>query len=97
MEEAGAPTIKRVGLKVTGRGIIREEQTIYVEERIRTGRPQRNRPHHFRHTLSVPGRTGRHGLIDREYAEVGNKLIVDVRGRMVEVEIVPLPFYTRAK
>lgn len=30
MEEAGAPKIKRVGLKVTGRGIIREEQTVYA-------------------------------------------------------------------
>ena len=31
MEEAGAPKIKRVGLKVTGRGIIREDQTVYAE------------------------------------------------------------------
>lgn len=97
MEEAGAPTIKRVGLEVTGRGIIREEQTIYVED---ASAPDGKKE--IGHTTSGThcpflGKPVGMALIDKEYAEVGNKLIVDVRGRMVEVEIVPLPFYTRAK
>ena len=36
-------------------------------------------------------------LLDARYTEVGTKLEVDVRGRKVEVEIIPLPFYKRAK
>ena len=30
MEERGEPKITRIGLKVTGRGIIREHQDIYI-------------------------------------------------------------------
>ncbi len=33
MEERGSPKITRIGLKVTGRGIIREHQDIYVGDR----------------------------------------------------------------
>ena len=33
MEERGEPKITRIGLKVTGRGIIREHQDIYVGEK----------------------------------------------------------------
>ena len=73
MEEAGAPKIKRVGLKVTGRGIIREEEPVFVGDKqigmttsgTHSGRSQRNRSHHFRHPLPIPGRTGRHGT-DRQ-------------------------------
>ena len=33
MEERGEPEITRIGLKVTGRGIIREHQDIYIGEK----------------------------------------------------------------
>ncbi len=33
------------------------------------------------------------GYLNIEGIELGKKLDVDVRGRKVEVEIVPLPFY----
>ena len=36
-------------------------------------------------------------LIDPKFAEIGTKLQVDVRGRKVDVEVVELPFYKRAK
>jgi len=36
-------------------------------------------------------------LVDAEHAEVGTKLHVEVRGRKVDVEVIPLPFYKRAK
>jgi aminomethyltransferase len=35
--------------------------------------------------------------LPRELAEPGTKLEVNVRGRMVPVEVVKLPFYRRAK
>ena len=34
-------------------------------------------------------------LIDTEFAEVGTKVEADVRGRRVEAEVAPLPFYKR--
>ena len=85
MEEAGAPKIKRVGLKVTGRGIIREDQTVYAEDASGSGRPTKKSvtplPAPIAHSWA--NRCGM-ALIDKEYAEVGTKLIVDVDGRMVE-------------
>ena len=36
-------------------------------------------------------------LLETDYTDVGTKLQVDVRGRMVDVEVVALPFYKRAK
>ena len=90
MQAKGEPKIKRVGLKVTGRGIIREHQDVMADGK-RIG-----------HTTS-----GTHcpyinypvgmALIDKEYAEIGKKFEVEVRGRKVEVEVVSLPFYKREK
>ncbi len=83
-------TRKRVGLKVTGRGIVREHQDVYADG-ICIG-----------HTTS-----GTHcpylgcpiamALIDIAHTEIGTALTVDVRGRQVAVEVVPLPFYKRSK
>ena len=84
----GKPTIKRVGLKVTGRGILREHQDIYKDgEKIGhttsgTFCPYLNQP------VAM-------ALIPKEFAEVGTAMEVDVRGRRVPVEVIPLPFYKR--
>ena len=90
LEAKGEPKIKRVGLKVVGRGVIREHQDVMVGDQV------------IGHTTS-----GTHcpflnypvgmALIDPKYAEIGTQLQVDVRGRKVDVEVVALPFYKRAK
>lgn len=90
LEEKGAPKIKRVGLKVTGRGIIREHQNVFVDGK------------EIGHTTS-----GTHcpylgypiamALVDADTCEIGSSVQVEVRGRMVEAEVVALPFYKRAK
>ena len=36
-------------------------------------------------------------LVDSRYTEIGTQVEADVRGRRVAAEIVPLPFYKRAK
>jgi len=36
-------------------------------------------------------------LLETGYAKPGTKLEADVRGRRIEVEVIPLPFYKRAK
>ena len=87
---AGAPKRVRVGLEVTGRGIVREHQDLFLgEEKIG-------------HTTSGThcpylGKAIAMGLIDAAHAAEGTVLQADVRGRRVEVKIVPLPFYTRGK
>ena len=35
--------------------------------------------------------------VDRAYAEIGQQLEVDVRGRRLKAEVVKMPFYSRAK
>ena len=34
-------------------------------------------------------------IIDREYSTIGTAVQVDVRGRLVEAEVVKLPFYKK--
>ena len=46
MEEMGTPSIKRCGLKITGRGIARENCPVYIGE-------SRSVTHHIRHPLSI--------------------------------------------
>ena len=90
MEERGEPKITRIGLKVTGRGIIREHQDIYVGDK------------KIGHTTSGThcpflGYPIAMALVDAGSVEIGNKVEVDVRGRKVEAEVIALPFYKRAK
>ncbi len=90
IEAKGESKIKRVGLKVVGKGIIREAQDVIADGRV------------IGHTTS-----GTHcpflnypvgmALIEPKYAELGTRFEVEVRGRKVEVEVVALPFYKRAK
>ena len=86
----GAPSRRRTGLRVTGRGIVREHQTVYAGDTA------------VGHTTSgtyCPYLKGSAAmaLIDLPCTEAGTSLSVDVRGRRVEVEVVKLPFYKRAK
>lgn len=82
------PLNKRYGIKVTGRGVVREECEVLLNG-------------------VVIGKTtsGTHcpavgpvamALLKGEIAE-GTKVEVEVRGRKVEAEIVPMPFYKRPK
>lgn len=90
LEAAGEPKRKRIGLKVTGRGIIREEQPVFVgEEQVGRTTSGTHCPY-----LGYPVAMA---LVDAAYTEPGTKVSVEVRGRMVEAEIVPLPFYKREK
>ena len=90
IEAKGEPKIKRVGLKVTGRGVIREAEDVLVDGKV------------VGHTTSGThcpflGYPVAMALVDPKYSELGQKLEVSVRGRSVEAEVVPLPFYKRAK
>ena len=89
MEEAGEPDIVRVGLAVTGRGIVREHQDIYDTEGNKVG-------------LTTSGtktpcceKPIAMARVPKEFSGIGTRLVVDVRGRQVETEVIPLPFYKR--
>ena len=89
MEEAGDPEVVRVGLQVTGRGIVREHQDIYNEAGELIGQSTSGTKCPY---IDKPIAMAR---VPKEYAKAGTKLVADVRGRKVETEVVPLPFYKR--
>ena len=79
-------TKKRIGLKVTGRGIIREHMDIYAgEKKVGVSTSGTHCPH-----LGYPAAMA---LVEKEYAQIGTKLQAEVRGRRVDAEVVKLPFY----
>ena len=88
LEERGEPKIKRVGLRITGRGIAREHQDVYIGDK-RIGQTTSGTHAPF---LKYP--------IAMAYInadEAGQQVEIDVRGRRVAAEIVALPFYKRAR
>jgi aminomethyltransferase len=81
---------RRVGLKVTGRGILREHLDVYRDGKL------------IGHTTSgtfLPYLGSSYGMaiVDTAAREIGAPCQVDVRGRMVDCEMVALPFYKRSK
>ena len=88
IEEKGPLTRKRVGLKVTGRGIVREQEAVYVgDERIGTTTSGTHCPY-----LGYPVAMA---MVDIAYKEPGTAVEVEVRGRRIPAEIVPTPFYKK--
>lgn len=89
MIEKGEPKVKRVGLKITGRGIAREHCLVYSGGK-QIGETTSGT---FCPSLDYPAAMA---MIEKDFAELGNTVEVDVRGKKVEAVIVPLPFYKRA-
>lgn len=85
---AGTPKRRRVGLVATGRGILREHQAVYI------GDAKIGATTSGTHCPFV-GKPIAMALLDTEHTAVGTAVEVDVRGRSVAAEIVPLPFYKR--
>lgn len=90
LEEKGVPAVKRVGLRVTGRGIIREHTDVYADgKKIGVTTSGTHCPY-----IKAPIAMA---LLDTEYTKVGTAVEAEVRGRKVAAEVVPLPFYKKAK
>jgi aminomethyltransferase len=87
--EKGEPKITRVGLRVTGRGIIREHCPVSIggetvgETTSGTFLPYLNGAYAM-------------ALVDQAHAAVGTAVEAEVRGRRIAAELVPLPFYKKA-
>ena len=90
LEEKGVPKRRRVGLKVTGRGIIREAQDVFVgDKKIGVTTSGTHCPY-LKQAVAL-------ALVDTDYKDIGTKVQVNVRGRMVDAEVIKLPFYKRSK
>lgn len=88
LEERGEPKIKRVGLRVTGRGIARENQEVYIGD-TRIGRTTSGTHGPFlKHAIAM-------ALVETGTVGIGSQVEIDVRGRRVAAEVVALPFYKR--
>lgn len=80
---------KRVGLKVIGRGIIRELEDVYRNgSKVGFTTSGTHCPY-----LGYPIAMA---ILDKDATEIGTKVSVLVRGREVEAEVVKLPFYKKA-
>ena len=78
----------RVGIKVTGKGIARENNEILVDGNVVGVTTSGTHAPYLGYPIAM-------GYIQNEYAEVGTKIVINVRGRMVEAEIAPMPFYKK--
>ncbi|MDR1814614.1 MAG: glycine cleavage system aminomethyltransferase GcvT [Tannerella sp.] len=83
----GEPRIKRVGLKVTGRGIAREHQDVF-RDGCRIGHTTSGTHAPF---LKYPIAMA---LVAAD-TPAGAEVEIDIRGKRVTAEVVPLPFYKR--
>lgn len=84
----GEPTRARVGLKITGRGIAREACTVYSGDR------EIGRTTSGTHCPFLGGPVAM-ALLEKAYNVPGTEVEVDVRGRRITAQVVPLPFYKR--
>jgi aminomethyltransferase len=82
----GQPTRIRVGLKVTGRGIVREGCRVFAGDKdiglVTSG-------------THLPYMKGAYAmaLLDRNHSGLGTVVSADVRGKSVEAQVCPMPFY----
>ena len=88
--EKGEPKIRRIGLKITGRGIARENQDIFKGRVIIGHTTSGTHAPFLKYPIAM-------ALVCMDGIETGSQLDVDVRGRRVAAEVVPMPFYTREK
>ena len=87
--EKGAPSLRRVGVQMTGRGIAREHCDVYSNEK-RIGNTTSGTYCPFL------GYAAAMALIEADSAALGSTVQVDIRGKKVEGKIVKLPFYKKA-
>ena len=87
---AGEPKRARIGLKVTGRGIVREHCPVFKGD-MQIGMTTSGTHCPF---IGMPVAMA---LVDSAYNEIGTEVEVEVRGRKVTAEVVALPFYKRPK
>ncbi len=79
---------KRIGLKVTGRGIIREHTEISADGKVIGFSTSGTHCPYLGCPVAM-------AILEEEYAVPGKKVTANVRGREIEAETVALPFYKK--
>lgn len=87
MEEKDSK-LTRIGLKVVGRGIVREHMPLFVGD-VQVGETTSGT---HSPTLNEPIAMA---LVDQEYSAVDTTMEAEVRGRRVACVVIPLPFYKK--
>jgi len=88
IEAMGPIKRRRIGLKMTGRGIAREHQDVYVGDKLIGHTTSGTYCPYLGHAVAT-------ALVEAQYKEIGTPVEVDVRGRRVAAEIVKAQFYKR--
>jgi len=84
-----------VGFKMTGRGIPRTGLNIHAEGAdVAEATSTIGMVTSGTHSPTVDGGIGM-GYVEQKYSATGTKLVIDVRGRPVDAEVVDMPFYKR--
>ena len=86
--DKGEPSIKRVGLKVTGKGILREGVKLFIDDQEIGYVTSGTKAPYVNYPIAM-------AYINKTDSDIGTTLIGDVRGRRVEAEIIGLPFYKK--
>jgi aminomethyltransferase len=89
LEERGTPKIKRVGLKITGRGIAREHQDVFLGDTPVGQTTSGTHAPFLKYPVAM-------ALVRTDAAVTGTAVEIDVRGRRIAAEVVPLPFYKKS-
>jgi aminomethyltransferase len=88
-KEAGI-TRRLVGFEVTDRGIARDHQNVVVDDKV-VGQVTSGSPApYLKKNIGF-------AYVPIELANVGQQLKIDVRGRLVDAQVVKTPFYKRAR
>ncbi|GHV23189.1 aminomethyltransferase [Spirochaetia bacterium] len=82
------PKRKRVGLRITGRGIVREHEDVYKDGKVVGKTTSGTFAPHLNAAIAM-------AIVETGASAVGTKLEVDVRGRKIEAEVCTLPFYKK--
>ncbi|MEG2000714.1 MAG: glycine cleavage system aminomethyltransferase GcvT [Evtepia sp.] len=87
----GTPTIKRVGLRVMGRGIVREGAELFLKNGQKVGRvTSGTHCPYLAYAVAM-------AYLPIDHCELGLLVDANVRGRLIETQVVPLPFYSRTQ
>jgi aminomethyltransferase len=78
----------RAGVRITGRGIAREDSAIFYQGRSAGRTTSGTFCPYLKQALAM-------ALVDPAIATAGTPVEVEVRGKMLEAEICPLPFYKK--
>lgn len=89
LEEKASPARVRVGLEITGRGIARENEGIFLGGKSIGKTTSGTYCPRLKKALAM-------ARVESSAAKPGSAVEVDIRGRRVAAQIVPLPFYKRA-